>query len=85
MSTDGDDSPRPIDAEIRALARLLAEGGLTAEDIIYLHRKRDEEDHARWAWQQIKKHAPWVSIVAAGIASAIGYLASHSINVSGKP
>jgi hypothetical protein len=56
-----------------------------ADDLQYAHRKRMEEEHAIWAWQQIKKHAPWVSTLAALVATVVGYLVTHTINVSGKP
>jgi hypothetical protein len=67
---------------IRELRRLF---DAHAADLAYAHRKRLEDEHAAWAWQQIKRHAPWVGTLAALIASVVGYLATHSFNISSKP
>lgn len=57
----------------------------SAEDVAWLHNKRVESERALWAWQQIKRYAPGVGIVASLIGAALTYLANNVITIGHKP
>jgi hypothetical protein len=54
------------------------------EDIAYLQRKREEDEHAMYVVQMIKKHFPWLAIVGSAIASGVYYLLTHTITISNR-
>jgi hypothetical protein len=54
------------------------------EDLAYLKRKREEDEHATYVVQMIKKHFPWIAIVGSAIASGVYYLLTHTITISNK-
>lgn len=54
------------------------------EDLAYLQRKREEDEHARYVVRMIKQHFPWLAIVGSAIASGVYYLLTHTITISNK-
>lgn len=57
----------------------------TPEELQYLRDRKLADERAAWAWQQIRKHAPWVAVVASMVGTGVAYLLTHSIHISGKP
>lgn len=51
----------------------------------YLRERMRYDDNAAWAWQQIRKHLPWVVAVASLIGSLIVWLFTHDIKIGPRP
>lgn len=56
----------------------------TADEMAYLRRRKLDDERAAWAWQQVRRHAPWVAGLASAISGVVVYLATHSVTISGK-
>jgi hypothetical protein len=56
----------------------------SAEDLAYLRRKREEDQHMTWIWAMTKKHFPWVAAVITVGGSAIVYVLTHHFHITPK-
>ena len=54
------------------------------DELAWMRATRREQENAAWAWQQIRKHAPWVLAVATTIGAGLAYLAGHNVHVMPK-
>lgn len=54
------------------------------EDMAYLRRKKQEDEHVTYLWALTKRHAPWVAAVAAMLSWAVTYILTHNFHVSSK-
>lgn len=66
-----------------AIARL-EERMPSDEDLAFLHQRRIEAERVAWMWSTLRRHAPWVITIAGMVGTGIAWLASNSINITGK-
>ncbi len=69
---------------IDRLEKHIAEHTLSEDDLAYLKRKRQEDEHFAYLWQMVKRHAPWVATVCAFLSWAVTYVLTHNFHVSNK-
>jgi hypothetical protein len=50
---------------------------LSEEEIAYVRNRKQADEHATWAWQQIKTYAPWVVSVVGAVGSGAYWLVTH--------
>lgn len=67
-------------AEIGRLQSILP----TPDEMVYLRQRKLDDERATWAWQQVRKHAPWVAGLASALSAVVVFLASHNFTISGK-
>ena len=53
----------------------------TNAEMAYLRERKAADENAAWLWRTIKTHAPWVSVVASMIGTALWWLSAHVITI----
>lgn len=71
-------------AEVESMLDALRKQMPTAEELQWLKERKLDDERAAWLWQQIRKHAPWVGVVAAMIGGGLAWLVNNSVHVTSK-
>jgi hypothetical protein len=66
------------------LARLEA-NTLTPEEAAWVRNRKMEADNQAWAWKRVKQRFPAVALIVSIISGAVGWLLTHSVNITTKP
>jgi hypothetical protein len=74
-----EDEIRALKNTVDELSRLVP----TAEEHAFIRNKMQEDETMALVWKLVKAHAPWVTILASMMGSAVYWFATHSISISG--
>lgn len=87
----GTDDPAVVESLLKQIDYLAGELARvearmpSADELEYLRQTKLDSDRASWAWQVIKRHAPWVAAVGAMCGSVAWWILTHTVNISPKP
>jgi uncharacterized protein (DUF2126 family) len=73
------------DEQLADVVAELQRTALTPAQYAYLLQRKEQDEHATWLMQYVRKNAPWVLTVLGAIASGAYFLLTHTLTIGNKP